>query len=297
MIAGPQRAGDDRGDHAPGGSPNLSWIVRQAVDPVGTSVVGGAVGFRRIASWAWDAARPAREVVERAQVAVADATDQLVRRTVRSVVEIALQEVDLTAVVRDNVDIEALIDTVDLDEVVALVDVDRIAARLDLEAILDRMSLTRIVLERVDLDAVVRAVDLDAHVARVDVNAVADRVDLDAAAGRLDVNAVARRVALDPLISTVDIEAIVDRLDLGDIAEDVIDQIDLAGLIRGSTGALSGEAVTTLRTQSRGADEAVAVFMRRLFSRSGSRDAPVGEPREEGPDGGSSPVKDTEADR
>ncbi|MDQ1246631.1 MAG: hypothetical protein QG597_999 [Actinomycetota bacterium] len=88
---------------------------------------------------------------------------------------------------------------------------DELLARIDLEAVLDRMDFEA-VLDRVDMEAVLDRIDFDAAVDRVDVNALLDRVDLDAVVARLDVN----------------------ELMSGAIAD-----IQVAGLLRDSTGAIA----------------------------------------------------------
>ena len=101
---------------------------------------------------------------------------------------------DLTAIVLERVDLDALVKVV-LDRV----DIDGVARRLDVEAVLDRLDLTAIVLERVDLDALVKVV-LD----RVDIDGVARRLDVEAVVERLDLTAIVlERVDLDALVKVV----------------------------------------------------------------------------------------------
>jgi hypothetical protein len=80
-----------------------------------------------------------------------------------------IDRLDLTALVRERVD---------LDAIVREVDIDAVAARIDIDAVIDRLDLTALVRERVDLDAIVREVDIDAVAARIDIDAVIDRIDL-----------------------------------------------------------------------------------------------------------------------
>ncbi|HTY71662.1 MAG TPA: hypothetical protein VMI11_04460 [Actinomycetes bacterium] len=56
------------------------------------------------------------------------------------------------------------------------VDLDAIVAAVDIEAVIRRLDLTSIVLEQVDLDAIVAHVDLDPIIARLDLPAIATQV-------------------------------------------------------------------------------------------------------------------------
>jgi hypothetical protein len=95
---------------------------------------------------------------------VAAVTDRAVPRAAREV----LARLDVTALVRQYVD---------LDAIVAQVDLDRAVDRVDLERVIDRVDVERI-LDRVDLDAVVAKVDLDRAVDRVDLDRVFERADI-----------------------------------------------------------------------------------------------------------------------
>jgi hypothetical protein len=129
---------------------------------------------------------------------------------------------------------------------------ERVAAEDDLQrlaavlvpavaaAVLDRLDLTALVRERVALDAIVAEVDIDAIVAMVDVDAIARRVDLD---------------------------AIVDRLDLVALTNRAIEGVDLAEIIRESTGSVAGDMVRGVRMQGVAADRAVVSLMDRLLRR------------------------------
>jgi hypothetical protein len=132
-------------------------------------------------------------------------------------------------------------------------DLDLIVERLPVEDLVDRVDVDRIV-SRVDLDAAVSRVDLDAVVSRIDVNEIAARIDLDAVAAGIDVNAV---------VSRVDMDAIIERIDVTEIVEDVIDEVDLPGIIRTSSDRMAGETVQELRLRSMDAD----AFVRRIVDR------------------------------
>ena len=155
-------------------------------------------------------------------------------------VEAVVERIDLTRLVREHVDLDALVASVDLDAAVARVDLDAIAATLD-------------------VDAVVARADLDAAVARVDIEAILDRVDLDAIAATLDVDAVVARADLDRVIARIDIVSIV---------EEVLDAIDLPAIIRDSTGSMASETVRGVRMTGVSADDALSrVVDRALFRR------------------------------
>lgn len=89
-------------------------------------------------------------------------------------------------------------------------------------------------LSRVDLDALLAEVDLDAVLERVDLDAVLDRVDLDALADRID------------------IERILERVDVNELAAAVIADVEVAGLLRDSTGAIANSTVGVIRSQVEG---------------------------------------------
>jgi hypothetical protein len=210
---------------------------------------------------------------------------------------------DADAVVA-RVDLDAVLDRVDLNAIAARLDLDAVAARLDLDTLVDKVDISRI-LYRVDLDAVVDRVNLDRAVARVDIDAVLDRVDLDAIAARLDLDtlvdkvdiarildrvdldAVVDRVNLDRAVGRVDLDVVVDRVDLdravdrvdvdrviartdvAGIARYVVQEIDLPGLLRASTGSVTSEVVRSVRDQGADADRAVERVVDRLLHRHG----------------------------
>jgi hypothetical protein len=183
-------------------------------------------------------------------------------------VEQLLDLIDLNALVKRHLDVEAIVAGLDLDAVVDRVDVDRVAGRLDVDAVLDRIDLTAIARERVDLDAIVAAVDIDAIASRLDVDAVLDRIDLTAIVReRVDLDAIVAAVDIDAIASRLDVEAVIDRLDLAGLAEQVIEAVNLPEIIRDSTGSMASEAVRGVRMQSIEADEAVGRVLDRVFRR------------------------------
>ncbi len=139
------------------------------------------------------------------------------------------------------------------------------------DELLDRVDVTQIVLQRVALTAIVdrvlEVVDVDAVVARADLDAVIGRIDLDAIAAKLDVDAVVARVDVNSVAATVDLDAILDRVDVVGMANQVVDEIDLPGIIRQSSGAMASETVVGVRLQAAQADERVNRIVDRLLLR------------------------------
>ncbi|NKT44354.1 hypothetical protein [Prescottella equi] len=174
--------------------------------------------------------------------------DRVLREVVRRVVAAALAEVDITAVVREHVDLDA------------------IAEGIDIERIVDRVDIERIV-DRVDVDAIAARVDIAPILDRVDVDDVAARVDIERIVDRVDVNAIAAKVDVDRIAASVDIDAVIGRVDLVGLSNEVIEGVDLPRIIRESTSTMSTEAVRGARSQGMAADDAVAGFVGRLFGR------------------------------
>jgi hypothetical protein len=155
-------------------------------------------------------------------------------------------------------------------------------------AVLDQLDLTRLVRERVDLDEVVASVDIDRIVKTVDIDAIAARLDLDAVAARLDVDAVAKRIDVEAIVGRVDVDsiagrvdvaAVVDRVDILGIARYVVDALDVAGIVRESTGVLASETVSGVRMRAVDADERVGRIIGRLLGRPGGQGFPSAEPQ------------------
>jgi hypothetical protein len=184
-----------------------------------------------------------------ARVTLERLADMALRLTIRRVVTAFLQTVDITELVREHVD---------LDAVAAGLDVDAVVARADLDA----------AVARVDLDAVARRLDLDALAAGLDLDRIVTRVDLDAAARRLDLDGIAARLDLDRVVARVDLDAIIARIDLEELARQVIDAVDLPDIVRHSTGTLTSETVRSVRTEAMHADDVVTGLVDRLLRRS-----------------------------
>ncbi len=164
--------------------------------------------------------------------------EAFMRDLVPSVTMNALDQIDLTALIRDRLDINAIAADIDLDALIARIDVNALVDRVDMDRLVDRLPI-------------------DAILARVDLDAVADRIDVDRVAQRLD------------------LDAVVARLDLGALAQDVIDEIDLPDIIRDSSGAMASETVQEVRVLGIEADRFVARAIDRVLRRRGARHTEV----------------------
>ena len=164
--------------------------------------------------------------------------ESFMRDLVPSVTTNALDQIDLNALIRERVDINAIAADIDLDALIARVDINAIVDRLDMDRLVDRLPI-------------------EAVIARVDLNAVADQ---------LDVNRVAERL---------DLEAVVARIDLASLAQEVIDEIDLPEIIRDSSGAMASETVQEVRVLGIQADRFVAKVVDRILRRTRPRDTAV----------------------
>lgn len=122
------------------------------------------------------------------------------------------------------------------------------------DAIIERIDLTDVVINQVDLNRI--------------VTSALDSLDLtQLVIDRVDVNAI---------VAEADIEAVIDRVPIIPLADYVIDEIDLPQIIRDSTSGIAGDAMNTVRRQSRGADQLVSRLADRIVFRRGGRkvDAP-----------------------
>ncbi|MDU0314160.1 hypothetical protein RKE38_10730 [Phycicoccus sp. M110.8] len=181
----------------------------------------------------------------------------------------AVRRVDIEAVVR-GVDVDAVVARADLDAVLERVDVDAVVARADLDRVIERVDVDAVV-ARADLDRVIERIDVDAVVARADLDRVIERIDMDAVLDRLDLTSVVlQRVDLDAVV-----QAVLARLDLIGLADQVIDGVNLAEIIRESTGSMASDTVQEARMQGITADEAVSHVVDRFLLRHGRRSTGV----------------------
>lgn len=179
--------------------------------------------------WPATALAAAAERGRRERVVLEQYVFVIVHALVPRVIELILDEMDLT---------EVVLDRVDLDRAVAAVDIDAIAARLDMDEIVDRVPIDRVI-------------------DRVDVDAIADKLDLDRAVKRLDVDAVIATADVDGVVSRVNLDAIIGRMDLVGIVGRVLDELDLPEIIRQSTGSMASDTVRGVRMRSFEADQRI----------------------------------------
>jgi hypothetical protein len=104
--------------------------------------------------------------------------NQIIAAVVPPVVNQLLNSLDLTALVRERVDIDTLVSAVDIAAIVGRLDIDAIVREVDIDAIVRQVDIAAIV-DRVDIDAIAKRIDLDAIVERIDIDAIVSRIDLD----------------------------------------------------------------------------------------------------------------------
>jgi len=206
--------------------PAITWLVepRFAKD-AGVMAAGAA----RVLDGQW----------KTSQADMVEAATSFLGALVPEIAQGLADQVDLTALVRERVDVNAIVEDVDIDRI----------------------------LDRVDIDAVVDRLDIDEIVARVDMERLAREFPVETIVDRLDVNSVADRLDIDRAIARTDLLSIVERLDLAEIAEEVIDEIDLPRLVRESSGIMANETVQTVRVQGMNADRLVSRVVDRVLRR------------------------------
>jgi hypothetical protein len=206
--------------------PAITWLVEPRFAKDAGEMAAGAA---RVLDGQWKAS----------QTEMVEAATSFLGALVPEIAQGLADQVDLTALVRERVDVNAIVEDVDIDRI----------------------------LDRVDIDAVVDRLDIDEIVARVDMERLARDFPLDTIVDRLDVNGVADRLDIERVIARTDLLAIVERLDLAEIAEEVIDEIDLPRLVRESSGIMANETVQTVRVQGMNADRLVSRVVDRVLRR------------------------------
>ena len=254
----------------------LTHLLARAAAPIGRRVMHPPLLHERL-----HPARVVEALAGRGHVARTSTgadLSRIIAAVVPPVVDQVLDSLNLTALVRERVDIDALVSTVDIAAIIDRMDIDAILRQVDVDGIVRQMDIDAIV-SKVDIDAIARQVDIDGIVRQVNIDAIVAEVDIDAIAKRIDVDAIVERIDIDTIVSRVDVDAIVRRLDLVDIAEEIVNGIDLPEIIRQSTGSMASDVVRDVRMESIEADMAIAGLVDRMIRRRRARrtDAP-GEP-------------------
>jgi hypothetical protein len=126
---------------------------------------------------------------------------------------------------------------------------DRIVPALA-DAIVSRMDLTDIVLSNVDLRPIV-------------IKAL-DEIDLT--------EIVVDRVDVNRIVEQADIDSVIDRVPMLQIADYIIEEIDLPQIIRESTGGVALDAFTTTRVSAIRTDEILSKVVDAVLLRRRQRD-------------------------
>lgn len=133
-------------------------------------------------------------------------------------------------------------------------------------------SLIGAVLDRVVppiVDAIIARIDLtDVVISRVDLRAV-----VETALDQLDLTEIViQRVDVDRIVAQASIDDVIDRVPMIQIADYIIEEIDLPQIIRESTGGIAMDAFTTTRFSAARTDEFVSKIVDTLLLRRKGRD-------------------------
>lgn len=129
---------------------------------------------------------------------------------------------------------------------------DRLVPAL-VDSIVSRVNLTELVITRVDLRAIVES--------------VLDQLDLT--------EIVIQRVDVDRIVAQANIDDVIDRVPMVQIADYIIEEIDLPQIIRESTGGIAMDAFTSTRFSAARTDEFVSRVIDNVLLRRKERDLEV----------------------
>lgn len=121
------------------------------------------------------------------------------------------------------------------------------------DAILSRIDLTDLVISRVDLRSVIES--------------ALDQLDLT--------EIVIQRVDVDRIVAQASIDDVIDRVPMIQIADYIIEEIDLPQIIRESTGGIAMDAFTSTRFSAARTDEFVSRIVDSVLFRRKARDLEV----------------------
>jgi hypothetical protein len=139
-------------------APMLGSIERTAGPTIGSTGASESVG-ELLDHWrrSWD---------DRHEDDRQRAADEQLRATFQRAVDTLLDQLDLTTLVVDHLDVQRVASTIDMNALVAGLDVNALAAQIDMERLTDR----------IDIDALVARLDVEALLARLDIPAIAAEV-------------------------------------------------------------------------------------------------------------------------
>ena len=149
--------------------PAITWLVEPRFAKDAGEMAAGAA---RVLDGQWKAS----------QAEMVDAATSFLGALVPEIAQGLADQVDLTALVRERVDVNAIVEDVDIDRI----------------------------LDRVDIDAVIDRIDIDEIVARVDVNRAADQVDVDRDRSPAPTSSRSSTASTSPTIA----EEVIDEIDL-----------------------------------------------------------------------------------
>ncbi len=172
--------------------PAITWLVEPRFAKDAGEMAAGAA---RVLDGQWKAS----------QAEMVDAATSFLGALVPEIARGLADQVDLTALVRERVDVNAIVEDVDIDRI----------------------------LDRVDIDAMIDRIDIDAIVARVDVNRAADQVDVDRIIARTDLVAIIHRLDLagiaEEVIDEIDLPRLV-RESSGIMANETVQTVRVQGM-------------------------------------------------------------------
>lgn len=99
-------------------------------------------------------------------------------------------------------------------------------------------------------------------VAMAAVRGLIDNIDIDQVLQGIDIGRLADRI---------DLEVIFDRMDVPHLTREVLEDIDLPGIVRESSTTITGEAVEVVRLQGMNADRALGHLVDRVLARKSER--------------------------
>ena len=142
--------------------PAMTWLVEPRFAKDASEI---AASTARLLDGQWKAS----------QAEMVEAATAFLGALVPEIAKGVADQVDLTALVRERVDVNAIADDIDIDRILERVDLDVVIARVDVDAIAERLDVNRVA-DRLDTGRVVARTDLVAIVDRLDLATIAEEV-------------------------------------------------------------------------------------------------------------------------